>query len=176
MIETKRSFAMRRLAIVAAAVFITTTAFPGASFALDQVRTWNSESKPLVEKSYGSTGKAYGKWKVTQTSDGTKSRAYGYSRLSVQGRNHEVYLDLDTHLNSGYCAQASKYMSCTKQYFYHESDEGTHHARNSWYYNTAQTGVKGSADYARAGMATCLDIPIRPDTCSGRTYTEGDKY
>ncbi|KUN80197.1 hypothetical protein [Streptomyces griseoruber] len=149
---------------------------PSAAYAIDEVREWNSKSEPLTEKSYGSTGKAYGKWKVTQTSDGTKSKAYGYSKLSYQADNHKVYFDLDTHLNAGYCTQVSKYMSCSKEYYYYKSDEGKHHDSSAWTYNTAQTGVTGAADYARAGMATCLDIPARPDTCSGRTYTAGGKY
>ncbi|WP_189824107.1 hypothetical protein [Streptomyces finlayi] len=151
-------------------------ALPTAAQALGAERTWNSRSTPLKVTGYGSSGYAFGTWKVHNTSNGTRSQVFSYSKLS-NADDHKVYIELETQVNAGYCVQASKYMNCTQKYWDHDDTETAHHSSKSYTYKTASTGVAGSADYARGKVRAGLDIPWRTDPMTGWSYTDGgDKY
>lgn len=143
---------------------------------MNHVRTWNTSSTPLTVNGYGSTGKAYGTWKLYNSSNGTRSHASAYSKLN-NADNHEVYIELNTQVNSGQCTTYSKFLSCTQKYWSHASDESDHHASSSYVYKPASTGVAGDADYARGRVKTFLDVPWRDDPETGWSYADGgDNY
>ncbi|WP_395358086.1 hypothetical protein ACHGLA_00475 [Streptomyces sp. YH02] len=149
---------------------------PSAAYALNNVRTWNASASPLVVNGYGSTGKAYGTWKLYNGSNGTVSHAAANTKLS-NADNHKVYIELNTQVNAGYCTTYSKFLSCTQQYWSHASDESDHHSSSSYKYNPASTGVSGDADYARGRVKAFLDIPWRDDPETGWSYAAGaDNY
>lgn len=171
-----RSIKARRVVATVAVVVAAVGAVPGAAHAMNKVRTWNSQSTPLTVSDYGSTGKAYGTWKIYNSSNGTRSHASAYSKLK-NAHNHEVYIELNTQVNAGYCTTVSKYLTCTQKYWSHASDESDHHASSSYVYKPASTGVAGDADYARGRVKTFLDIPLRFDPETDWSYSEGgDSY
>ncbi|MEU3162594.1 hypothetical protein ABZ753_35250 [Streptomyces griseoincarnatus] len=174
--QTKHSTMLRRAVGASVIAVIAVGAVPTTAQALNAVRTWNASSNPLKVTGYGSTGYAYGTWKVYNSSNGTRSLASTYSKLS-NADDHKVYVELETQVNASYCVQASKYMSCTQKYWDHDSDETDHHSSRSYTYKSASTGVSGSADYARGKVRARLDIPWRSDPATGWSYTDGgDKY
>lgn len=174
--DAKRSGMLRRVVEVSAIAVLAVGVLPAAAEALGEERVWNTQSNPLKVTGKGSTGYAYGKWKVANTSNGTRSIVMSYSKLN-NADDHEVYVELETQVNAGYCVQASKYMSCTKKYWNHDSVETKHHDNRSYTYKSASTGVSDDADYARGKVRARLDIPYRPDAETGWSFTDGgDKY
>lgn len=167
---------LRRAVEITAIAVLAVGVLPAAAQALGAERVWNTQSNPLKVTGYGSTGYAYGTWKVANTSNGTRSIVSSYSKLS-NADDHKVYVDLETQVNAGYCAQVSKYMSCTQKYWDFDSAETGHHDNRSYTYKSASTGVSGDADYARGKVRARLDIPWRSDPETGWSYTDGgDKY
>ncbi|MFF0484970.1 hypothetical protein [Streptomyces sp. NPDC004435] len=134
---------LKRAVSASVIAVIALGAVPATAQALNTVRTWNDSSNPLKV-----TGYAYDTWKVYNSSNGTRSLASTYSKLS-NADDHKVYVELGTQVNAGHCVQASKCMSCTQRYWDHASDETDHHSSKSYLYKSASTGVSDSADYAR---------------------------
>lgn len=176
-LKTRFSSIGAKRAVAAAAVAVAVVgAAPTAAYALNNVRVWNSSSSPLVVNGYGSSGYAYGDWKLYNSSSGTRSHASAYTKLS-NADNHKVYIELDTQVNAGYCTTYSKYLACTQKYWSHASDESDHHSSSSYKYNPASTGVSGDADFARGRIKANLDIPWRDDPETGWSYADGgDNY
>ncbi|MDT0491616.1 hypothetical protein ACPEIF_23790 [Streptomyces sp. NPDC012600] len=172
----RRSTVLRRAVEAGLIAALTVAALPTAAQALNVERTWNGTNNPLKVTGYGSTGHAWGTWKVGNTSNGTRSIVNSYTKLN-NADNHKVYVELQTQVNAGYCVQASKYMNCTQKYWNHATAETAHHSSKSYTFKSASTGVKSEADYARGMVRARLDIPYRTDPATGWSYTDGgDKY
>ncbi|MEU7076002.1 hypothetical protein AB0B30_38415 [Streptomyces narbonensis] len=175
MAHAQRLTTLRRVAEVSAITLFAVAALPVMAQAAGAERTGNSISTPLKVSGYGSTGYAYGTWKVYHSSNGTRSQLVSYSRLT-NADDHKVYVELGTQVNTGYCYQASN-MTCTQQYWDHASVETAHHSSKSYVYKSASTGVHNEAGYARGKVRAGLDVPWRPDPLTGWSYTDGgDKY
>jgi len=171
----RRSALLRRMAGVGALTVLALGGTAGASYAIGEYHVWNKKETPLKEASYGSTAYAYGKWRIYNGSNGTTSKVYSYSRLAENADDHKVYVELKTQANAGYCI-APKYTTCDKEWYHHATAETTHHTSSSYKYYKAYDGVPGDADYARGAVRTSIDIPYRPDTHSGTSYTQGSEY
>ena len=92
------------------------------------------------------------------------------------GDNHKVFATLHTYVNAGLCV-APQYTSCSAAYYIYKSADTAHsNASDTWVNKSITTGLSGSADFARAGVQVVLDIPLRPDSYSGTTWTNGMKY
>lgn len=142
-------------------------------------REWPRDAANLIAKTDGvAQGKGHGDWNVVDTSDGTKSRARGVA-YDVRPGGDGIYFEMQTYLNAGYCL-ATEYLQCDAQYYAGASDQWGDKYR--WYDDSwsdshnANTGVDGSADYARGALKVCEDQDWAPDDCSGRSYTYGNKY
>lgn len=133
-----------------------------------------SSSKPLKLEGYGSTAYAYGNWKASSASDGTRSRLSGYQKLK-DADNHKVYMGLETWVNAGSCV-GGDLMSCTQQYYYYASTTTGHTNSESYVNKKTTTGLTAAGDYARAAVRVSLDIPWRTDKHGGWSFTGGDKY
>ena len=168
----KRTLA--RLASVAAVSTAVVATTAGASYALGEVRYWNSSSAPLTVTGYGSSGYGYGTWKVSTGTDGTRSRLTANLRIN-NADNHAVYATLTTQTNAGYCVEPD-YTSCTAQYFTYATQDTAHYTGASWKALTTSTGLNASGNYARGLVNVKLDIPWRTDPSSGTTFTRASAY
>lgn len=169
--------AARRIATIALAIIAGGVLAVGASSvaqAKGEYHYWNSSGNPLSVTGYGSTAKAYGQWRIADGSGGTRSFHDSYTWYS-NADNHKKYSAMETWVNAGIC-YSPDYTSCTASYYYFAYDETSHSNVTSWEWLYADTGVSGSADYARDAAYVCLDIPLQPDPCSGPTYTTGSDY
>ncbi len=145
-----------------------------AAHAKNEYLYWNSSSNQLHVAGYSSDGYAYGQWRVTDGSNGT--RAYGDAKVHiVNALNHKVFSKFYTYVNAGYCA-VTPYLSCTQQYYLYDDADTSHTASTTAVWVYASTAVPGTADYARAGVEVKLDIPNHVDPASGQSYTNGTKY
>lgn len=145
-----------------------------AAHAKNEYLYWNSSSNQLSVSGYSSTGYAYGQWRVTDGSNGT--RAYGDAKVRISNAlNHKVFAKFYTYVNAGYCA-TTPYLSCTQQYFYYADADSSHTASTTAVWVYANTAVPGTANYARAGVEVKLDIPNHVDPASGQSYTNGTRY
>lgn len=86
--------------------------------------TWNSSSNPLTVTGYSSTGKGYGTWTVSTSSDGTRYRT-GANLWMHNADNHKVYAQTSNYANAGLCV-APQYTSCSQSYYYYNSSETAH--------------------------------------------------
>lgn len=172
-----RSKLSKRIVVVAgmfaigvAASFVTAS----SAFAKGEYKYWNSSSNPLVVTGYGSTARAYGQWRIADGSAGTRS--YHDARMTyVNADNHTKYSKMETWTNSGICI-APQYTSCTASYYFYASAGTRHSNALGWEWLYANTGLSSSGNYARDAAYACLDIPWRPDPCSGPTLTSGSAY
>ena len=143
------------------------------------VRYWNSQSNPLIASDSGAKKAAgYGKWTIGTTSNGTRSQAWGYLKdLDANGKN--VYFELFTQTNAGYCLQPD-YTSCNAKYYewnsaFSDFNKETWN-RNYWspeFYTS--TNLNPSGNYARARMQVS-ESNSGPDTHSGDSFTKGNAY
>ncbi len=147
----------------------------GSAQALGEFKYWNSATSPLTVTGYGSTGRAYGGWRLYTGTDGT--RAYTDANMKVNNAaNHRVYVQSQTWLNAGLCV-SPQYTSCSSSYYYHATATSNRISSSSWTWHYGfSTGLDGSADFARAAIRARLDIPWRTDPSAGPTYTNGSKY
>ena len=172
-----RSMLARRLVGATAALATGCAMSLGAAAvaqAKGEYKYWNSSSNPLVVTGYGSTAKAYGQWRVADSSGGTRSFLDSNTWYS-NADNHKKYATLDTYVNSGYCIQPN-YTSCSVAYYWYAYDETSHSNSTSWTWLYADTDIPIEASYAKALVHVCLDIPLRPDPCSGGAATTGTEY
>ncbi|WP_353647662.1 hypothetical protein ABLG96_12220 [Nakamurella sp. A5-74] len=161
-------------ALAAVVVAFSVVSAPQA-FAKGEFIEWNSRANPLTVSGYGSTGYSYGRFRVADSSAGTRAFDDGWVKLS-NADNHRVYITQATLVNSGSCI-APSFLSCTQQYYVQDRAESPHDNRTgAWLSAKSSTGVDDVADYARGAMRTCLDIPLRTDPCSGQTLTAGTQY
>lgn len=140
---------------------------------------WAKKNYPLVASDNGVRKAAgAGRWTYGNTENGTRSKAYGYLKdLQANGKN--VYFELFTWTNSGYCLQPD-YTQCSAEYYlwasqYSNFDKETWD-RNYWspeFY--ASTSVNPSGDYLRAHMQVS-ESNSGPDTHSGFIILEGRPY
>ncbi|MHC0432767.1 hypothetical protein ACX6XY_21680 [Streptomyces sp. O3] len=165
---------LRRIATAGALTALAVGGTAASAAAIGEYHTWNTKSSALKVTGYGSTGYAYGKWRVYNGADGTRSKVYSYSRLN-NAHNHKVFVKLETQVNAGYCVQP-KYTTCTQSYWNHDDTHTRHHSSSSWKYYKASTGVSGAADYARGRVQAKLDVPWRSDPSTGWSYTSGTQY
>ncbi|WP_433531081.1 hypothetical protein ACQPYA_02875 [Micromonospora sp. CA-263727] len=135
---------------------------------------WNSSSSPLTVTGYGSTARGYGKWRVVDNSQGTRSYTSGYYWYS-NADNHKKYGWMMTQSNSGLCV-APQYTSCSSSYYNYTSNESSHSNTTGGQWLDFSTRVDPGGSYARAQQKVCLDVPVRSDPCSGATLTEGVPY
>jgi hypothetical protein len=163
-----------RAAIAVAAGAVLALGAASVAEAKGEYKYWNSASNPLYVSGFGSWAKAYGQWRVADSSNGTRAFLDSYTWYN-NADNHKKYAWTRTWLNSGYCAAAS-YLSCTASYYKGASAETPHSNRAAAEWLYASTGLSGSANYARAEVRVCLDIPLRGDPCSGSAFTSGTAY
>lgn len=156
-----------------AVLLMSTPAFAAA-------RHWNSRANPLIASDGGHDKAAgYGTWTIGVTKNGTRSQAYGYLKdLESNGKN--VYFELFTQSNAGYCVQP-QYTSCSADWYGYES-QFSGFDKETWnhdYWNDtafyASTSVNPSGDFARGRMQVS-ESNWGPDTHSGSTYTKGKPY
>lgn len=146
----------------------------GAAEAKGEYHAWNSYGNPLVVSGYGSTAKAYGQWRIADGSGGTRS--YHDARVTYSNAdNHTKYSKMSTYTNSGYCI-APQYTTCSQSYYFFASASTPHSNVGGWQWLYANTGLNSTASFARDAAYVCLDVPWRPDPCSGPTYTAGSEY
>lgn len=163
-----------RVVVLAIVSMIAVIGMSSFAHAKGEYHFWNTSSNPLTVTGYGSTGYAYGDWRIADTSNGTRSILR--SRLKYNDAdNHKVYVQWETWTNAGYCAQPD-YTSCDQAYYYWAMDETSHQNEESWTWHSDSTSLNPAADYARARIAVRLDIPWRPDPISGWVLTRGSNY
>lgn len=145
-------------------------------------QSWASSSSPLKVTGYGSTGVGYGTWTVSSGSDGTRSRATAHLAY-YNADNHKVFYKLLTYVNAGYC-YTPQYLTCDVKYYSYGDNDSNHYNTGSskvgsWTWITANSvtsTLPGNADYARGGLITKLDIPVRTDSSSSTWWTNGAAY
>lgn len=146
-----------------------------AAQAKGEYKYWNSSSNLLVVTGYGSTAKAYGQWRVADSSNGTRS-FLDSNTWYANADNHKKYAYFETWVNSGYCIQPN-YTSCSVAYYAYASAETAHSNNGNWEWLYANTDIPANASYAKAGIIrVCLDVPFRTDPCSGGASTTGTEY
>ncbi len=140
---------------------------------------WNSGNEPLTASDDGDKKAAgYGSWKIGTTVNGTRSQAYGYLK-DLDDNGHNVYFELFTQTNAGYCIQPG-YTSCDSKWYTWKS-QFSDFDKETWgkdYWSSefyASTSVNPDADYARARMRVS-ESNWGADTHSGSTYTKGNRY
>lgn len=175
--KLSKSTTVRRLITV---VVVVAAGVATAAPAYAATRYWNSQSSPLTAYSGDKKlAQGYGTWNIGTTTNGTRSRAYGYLRDPQPSNGYKIYFELFTQTNSGYCIQPD-YTSCNAQYYYYakqfsDFDKETW-GSSSWspqFY--ASTGVASSGNYARAQMQVA-ESNYGPDSDSGSTFTKGNAY
>lgn len=169
-----RKFGVAFLSIAAGGALAFAAAAPAQAAAKGTWVNWNSSSNPLSASGYGSTAKGYGKWRVVDNSQGTRSYTSGYYWYS-NADNHKKYGWMMTQSNSGIC-YAPEYTSCTASFYNYTSNESTHSNVTGGQWLDFSTKVDPSGSTARAQERVCLDVPVRSDPCSGTTYTQGEPY
>lgn len=111
-------------------------------------------------------------------SSGLRSRVYAKLKYVPDTRDEDgIYAELRPQYNAGYCI-APDYTSCTAQWFDDEHVKTTRWKEDYFStYLTASRNVSPNADFARALVRICEDIPSWPDDCiSGWAYTKGNAY
>jgi len=156
-----------------AAALVALSATP--SEALNTVRSWpRGTSYIYVSEGGVNQGRAYGTWKVADTSNGTRSIASANLQdLRVGGNS--IYVELQTQSNSGICF-SPEYTSCNQTWYNYSMDQTGRSNSDRWVTLGASTGVDNSDQYARGVLKVCEDQAYSPDPCSGWTYTYGDIY
>jgi len=162
--------------VVAVMAIVVATTAP----AYAATRSWNSKAKPLTAYQDGKAmAQGYGTWKIGTTSNGTRSQAYGHLRDRAPRNKRNVYFELFTWVNAGYCLQP-EYTSCNQKFFYWRK-QFSNSNKETWNQNTwsptfyASTSVSPRGNYARAQMQVS-ESKRGPDLKSGFTYTKGNKY
>ncbi|GAB1640189.1 hypothetical protein [Krasilnikovia sp. MM14-A1259] len=162
------------LTVAAGAALASAAASPALAATKGTWVNWNSSSAPLTVKGYGSTAKGYGKWRVVDNSQGTRSYTSGYYWYA-NADNHKKYGAMVSQSNAGVC-YAPQYTSCTAAYYNAGSAESTHSNVTGGQWLDFSTAAAFNGNYARAAEQVCLDVPFRSDPCSGYTYTQGEPY
>lgn len=136
--------------------------------------TWNSSGSPLTVTGYGSTGRAYGTWGVTNGTSGTKFTTVSQQKVA-NADNHTVYVTTENWVNAGLCFSPD-YTSCQQAYYYYNGSSTAHTNSASYVQRTSTASVAPSADFGRGYLRVKLDVPWRVDPSSGATVTKGVKY
>lgn len=181
----------RRSLQASALLVASSLMFPAATWALNNASTWAREKNPLYARGYGSTGHGYGFWSVVRTGDGTVSRATGTTFLDFNADNHRIFFSTQSQSNAGRCragtslafdfmgtggAYGESY-SCTQDFFDYESEvQSEHHQRRLGKAGVTASAVNPNGSVMRARVKVCLDIPWRPDPCSGWNFSGADRY
>lgn len=180
----------RMVSALVATVVAAVLAAPLSAVALNSSSSWAISSNPLIESSYSSHGYGYGSWKITRTSDGTKSYATGYLKVGATD-DYDVYYSMKSQFNSGRCVNGFSLgvdifgtggafgmnYSCTEA-FYNSSgwSESTKVPYTTYTRRTAHRDVDPTASIGRARIHVCLGVPWRIDPCTGYNYSGADTY
>lgn len=184
-----RLTSQRAVAAAAAAFLLLGATIPSAA-AMDTTTDWATSRNPLVAKGKGSTGKAYGVWRVTRTSDGTKGFATGSLKID-NADDHRVFYDLVVQANAGYCLSGLNLavdfvkvggalgvnFSCTQAFYDYKTGASSRTYSKTWerpHYARADVHPGGSA--ARGKVRAVIDIPHMSDSRSGWNFTGVDTY
>lgn len=160
-------------------VIVLALTFSAVPSAQAKDRGWNKEDEPLIAKDDGKKkASGYGYWNIGTTSNGTRSRAYGYLKDNHKN-GHNVFFELFTQTNSGICF-APQYTECSSKYYTYDKQfsEFNKETWNGDYWSHklyASTGVSSGGNYARASMRVG-ESNKGPDLHSGPTLTKGNKY
>lgn len=136
-------------------------------------QSYASSSRPLSVSGYGSTASSFGTWSITHT-NGTRSQLSASVRI-INADDHKVYAYLTTYTNSGICF-SGQYLSCSQPFYKYASTSTGRFASPVWVKTSAATSLPGTANVARAGIQTGIDIPFRADPLSTAQYTRGESY
>ena len=176
-------------AVVGTAVGLAALA-PTSAWALDKASTWATSGNPLIANAYGSSATGYGSFKVTRTSNGTVARAFGYNKIRNVD-NHKAYFELQAQSNAGVCQSGyslavdilgtggafGQSYSCTQSFYdFGGLIESGHTSSSTFVYSTADKVVDSTANVMRGRVRECVDVPLRPDTCTGFNYSGADSY
>ena len=157
-IETRR---LRRLLVSCAAALLLLTAI--APLASAVTRTYALSSQPQSVSGHGSNAKSYGTWLGKDRSATSFYTALDARYKYTDADNHTVYTKFDLSAEGR-----------TSGATWNGGDASSHESivSSSWRSFTSPAQIwdamntSGVID-ATATVRTCLDIPLRPDTCSG---------
>jgi hypothetical protein len=150
---------------------------------------WNESKTPLEVTGYGSHAWGYGYIKIFNGSNGTRMYSTAYNKF-YDADDHAAYLAGTTQYNAGSCrsdgttvvyngVEVSSSSSCTRQ-FYDKDDfrqNGLNYTNSSWVSIRGNNyGVHGGADRGRVAVQMGIDIPVRPDSRSGTSYSRADSW
>lgn len=163
---------------------------PASAMALDKASSWATSSNPLIETSYSSSGYGQGTWRISRTSDGTKSLSTGYLKVKAAD-DYDAYYSMRSQYNAGRCNSGFSLgldivgtggafgvnYSCTEAFYnYGGAAESPKVGQTVWTSAKASADVDPSANIGRARVQVCLGVPFRIDPCTGYNYTGADTY
>lgn len=179
-VSSIRMGAKRRTGVAGLLVLGCLWASQGTAAALNHLGYWNSSTNPLSISGYGSTAKAYGSSKISDTSNGKRMYSYAHNKFT-DGDNHRAYLEGNEQYNAGTCrsvtttttvygVSVANTSECRAVFFDHDAyrTDGLNYTTSSWVAMTTKSfAVATGADRGRMTARLRIDIPWRTDPTTG---------
>ncbi len=188
--HTAVSLVIRRAALMLLLTALAVVGAAGAATAYNTPSYWNKSGTPLYKASYGSKVSAYGYVKMFNGSSGTRLYNYSYYKFT-QADNHVPYLKGTSQRNSGRCGGLTGTVrfkgvsvgagSTCANIFYGGANfaraVGSANGNAAWKaLPTKSVAPNGGSDRGRGVFNLCLDVPLRADPCTGKSYSVADSF